>query len=98
MGDQLESIKADLMASHELVKKVGADVNLLHEKIAALEAGQVTQEQLSELKQLSGNLVERLTVVDEKTPEAPAEGGGGEGGEGGGGDAEAGGGAEPPVQ
>lgn len=87
MSDLLESIKADLMASHELVKNVGADVNLLHEKLAALEAGQISQEQLDELKGLSGNLVERLTVVDEKTAAAPADGNGSGTGE-----------ADPPVE
>lgn len=68
MGENLNAIKADLISANEKITKIAADVQRLHDAIAA--AGEVpTPEEWAEVKQISADLNTALQAVDDVTPE-----------------------------
>lgn len=68
MNENLEEIKASLLAATEKVSKVSADVTLLHTKVDAIP-GMPTAEEWAEVKSIAANLNTSLQEVDDKTPE-----------------------------
>jgi len=69
MSEQLDLIKADLLAANEKVTKVAADVQRLHDRIDEIGDGVPTAEEWAEVKQLSADLNASLQAVDDQTPE-----------------------------
>jgi hypothetical protein len=68
MSTELDGIKQDLADSTALVQKVKADVELLHAKIDAL-GDAPTPAEIAEVKQMSADLKDSLSAVDDLTPE-----------------------------
>jgi len=68
MSQELDAIKAGVIAAQEKVVKVAADVTLLHAKVDAI-IDVPTAEQWAEVQQLTADLNSSLQVIDDQTPE-----------------------------
>lgn len=68
MSEKLNEIKAELTAANEKLTAVEADVQRLHDIIAG-SGDQPTEEEWAEVKTLAEGLKNRLTKLDEETPE-----------------------------
>lgn len=66
MSEVLDQIKADLATANEKADAIAADVQSLHDQIAAL-GDAPTAEQLQEVKDASAALVAKLGTIDDAT-------------------------------
>ena len=68
MNENLAAIKADLIATKDIVTNVAADVQRLHDVINGA-GGMPTQAEWDEVKGIAGDLKTSLQAVDDATPE-----------------------------
>lgn len=73
MNDKLAAIQDDLTATKSSLVKIGKDVIALDDKISKLQAGEISDEDLAEIKAQSADLRANAEQVDGLTEDAPEE-------------------------
>lgn len=69
MSEDLNQIKADLVAANTKADKIQTDVTLLHTKINGVPGDVPTAAEWAEVKELSSTLNSKLQGIDDQTAE-----------------------------